>query len=189
MDEDAKIDEQDEGMVPRNPTPHNEFQKEKKWSMQSCLMWGIIFVLIFIILTFILMPLMLGARRAAWQPRAKGTLRSIGSSQLSYQGTNNARNFASFEALKRDLYIAKGYTLGNMIENYSMKWEVYNVSTVMDEYFELPCVNTFSIIAYPRDRRPGYLSTFAITEDQVVRVYNPEGGNDPGKIKTWDPVL
>jgi len=125
----------------------------------------------------------------AWQSRAKGTLRSIGSSQLAYRGTNDAKNYGSFKALQDELYIAEGYSLENMIKNYTMTWDVYNDSTVMDEYSELLGVHTFTVIAFPRDRRPGYLLTFAVTEDQVVRVYNPEGGNDPGNVKSWDPIL
>src|SRR3972149_8848758 len=127
------------------------------------------------IIAAIAIPSLLNARRAAWQSRAKGTLRSIGSSQLAYQGTNNQKFYGSFKALKDDLYIATGYSLGNMIENYSMSWEVENpyggtggpIGPGIGQ-------NTFTVIAYPRDTRPGFLNTFAVTEDQAVRVFNPD---------------
>jgi hypothetical protein len=142
-------------------------------------------------------PTQLGSRREAWMSRAKGTLRSTGSSQLAYQGTNNKKDFGTFEALKNTLYIAEGYTQGDMIENYSMTWSVFNTPDISD-MGTVYGVHTFAVVAYPRDSRPGYLMTFGVTEDQVVRMYNPdnlgEGLNefksmwDP-RVQTWDPIL
>ena len=142
------------------------------------------------IIAAIAIPALLNARRAAWQSRAKGTLRAIGSSQLAYAGTNNNKHYGTFGALKTDLYIAKGYSLGNMIENYSMSWTVtnpYGGVNSSDQYGIAS--NTFTVIAYPRDTRPGYLSTFAVTEDQVVRVFNPEEGDVFDAVTSWDPIL
>ncbi len=121
--------------------------------------------------------------------RAKGTLRSIGSCQLAYQKTNNGKLYGSFEALKRDQYINEGCTLGNMIDNYTMTWEVSNVSTVTTEEMAGGTSSAFTIIAWPRDTRPGFLNTFGVTDDQIVRVYNPTNENDLSKVKTWDPIL
>ena len=144
------------------------------------------------IIAAIAIPQLLNARRAAWQSRAKGTLRSIGSSQLAYQNTNNKKSYGRFEALKKDLYIAEGYTLSNMIENYSLSWDCTNPATQKDIG---PGIgnNTFTVIAFPRDTRAGYLNTFAIIEDQTVRVFNPTvtagGANQWGSVSTWDPIL
>jgi len=99
------------------------------------------------------------------------------------------KSFGSFEALKRELFIAEGYTLGNMIENYSMSWEVNNVSTVATEELPVGAISAFTIIAWPRRTGPRYLHTFAVIDDQQVRVYNPENGNDLSRVKTWDPIL
>ncbi|MCP4712043.1 MAG: prepilin-type N-terminal cleavage/methylation domain-containing protein [Planctomycetes bacterium] len=152
------------------------------------------------IIAAIAIPSLLNARRAAWQSRAKGTLRSIGSSQLAYQGTNNKKFYGSFGALKDDLYIADGYSLGNMIENYSMSWTASNPYQGSGTGLDNGGIgnNAFTIVAYPRDDRPGYLNTFGVTEDQVVRVYNPEEETatrnlfddmlNP-RVNTWDPIL
>ena len=145
------------------------------------------------IIAAIAIPSLLNARRAAWQSRAKGTLRSIGSSQLAYQGTNNNKFYGTFEALKDDMYIAEGYTLGNMIENYSMTWSA--TSPYSDRnYSGLGGIanNTFTVIAFPRDTRAGFLNTFCVTEDQVVRVFiDPnDGGPAPfGSYYHWEPIL
>jgi prepilin-type N-terminal cleavage/methylation domain-containing protein len=144
------------------------------------------------IIAAIAIPQLLNARRAAWQSRAKATLRSIGSSQLAYQNTNNDKLYGSFKALKGDMYIAEGYSLGNMIENYSMSWDISNPYQGTGGSIAQGGIgnNKFTIIAYPRDTRKGFLNTFAVTEDQTVRVYNPDNpSNQFGSITTWDPIL
>jgi hypothetical protein len=130
-----------------------------------------------------------GSRRAAWSSRAKGTLRSIGSSQLAYQGANTEKLYGTFDALKKDLYIAEGYTLSNMIGNYSMTWQVNNISIAPSEEIPTGVMSSFTVIAWPRDRRKGYLHTFAVMDDQVVRVYNPKNKNRLSNVATWDPIL
>ena len=146
------------------------------------------------IIAAIAIPQLLNARRAAWMSRAKGTLRSIGSAQLAYQNANNDKIYGDFDALQGVEDIAHGYTLGNMVENYSLSWTTtspygkdgLNTGTVRGGI----AANTFTVIAWPRDTRPGFLHTFAITEDQVVRVFDENTPNvDPGKVHTWDPIL
>jgi hypothetical protein len=143
---------------------------------------------LFIIVAMI-MPGLLNSSRAAWMSRAKGTLRSIGSAELSYQGHNKGKFYGSFKALQDSQDIATGYTLGNMIENYSMEWQVNNISTGNSDDLPSGDMRSFVVIAWPRDKSPGYLNTFAITDDQVVRVYNPDNGNNLEDIKSWDPIL
>lgn len=122
-----------------------------------------------------------------WESRVKGTLRSIGSAQLAYQQSNNKKDYGTFDALQSVGDIAEGYTLENMIEEYYMTWEVDNVSTVPTEWIEI-ANNKFTVIAWP-EYRSLLLRTFAITEDQVVRIYTPENDNELADVKTWDPIL
>jgi hypothetical protein len=116
--------------------------------------------------------------------RAKGTLRSTGMAQQAYMENSGNKVYGSFEALLDGQYIAEGYTLGNMIQHYSLTWEVYNLSTVAGE----PGINRFTVIAYPRDTRLEFLNTFCVTDDQVVREYNPRN-NEFEAIYHWDPIL
>lgn len=151
---------------------------------KAVLIGNILSYLLLIALTAVYIPpsTFLG-RGAAWQSRAKGTLRSIGSSQLAYQNTNDSKVYGSFKALKDEMYIAEGYTPTNMIEGYSLLWRVGD----FDERTE-KTIPTFTIIAFPNETRPGFLSTFCVTEDQVVRVYNPLG-NKFDVYRSWDPIL
>ncbi len=135
--------------------------------------------------------------------RAKGTLRSIGSSQLAYQSSNADKSYGTFEDLQSAEYVAQGYTLENMIEAYTISWTAYSSSPAEEAgseegkpVFEDTMGSTkthgpydrFTIIAYPVASF-GALCTFAVTEDQVVRVYNPDNRNKEADIKTWDPIL
>ena len=142
------------------------------------------------IIAAIAIPQLLNARRAAWMSRAKGTLRSIGSAELAYQSGNNRKAYGGFDALRASEDIAKGYTLGTMIENYSMSWTSTNPGSTTSLTGMGIGSNTFTVIAWPRDTRTNFLNTFVITEDQVVRVYNPDNGNQAyPAVKSWDPIL
>jgi hypothetical protein len=150
----------------------------------------------FIILAVIVgsFGLLLTARtRSFYEDRARNMLRSIGSSQLAYQGTNNEKAYGSFQRLKDDWYLPANADLNRMISNYKLTWD-------NDGPFNLPpgqlccfCFHSFTIIAYPNQKSLLSLRTFAITEDQVVRVYLPENNdrhsNDFYAVHTWDPVL
>jgi len=109
----------------------------------------------------------------------------MGSSQLAYSSKNEQGIYGSFDALQAELLIAPGYTPGNIVENYSMTWDVSNLSTVGPEGI----ISTFTIVAHPESRMRIYLETFCVTDDQVVRVYNPESGNKYEDIYHWDPIL
>jgi hypothetical protein len=157
--------------------------KNKKDISRECCWWIAVPVML-VLLFMVSVPQLLCSRRAAWASRAKGTLRSIGSSELAYKSGNRAKRYGSFQALQKSDDIAEGYTLGNMIENYSMTWEAETVSTVEGEK------STFTVIAWPEERRNRTLLTFAVTEDTLVRVYNPKNpDNHPGEVKSWDPIL
>ncbi len=164
----------------------NKVRNQKGFTLLELLVVAAIIAII----AAIAIPALLNARRAAWQSRAKGTLRSIGSSQLAYQGTNNNKLYGTFEALKQDLYIAEGYSLANMIENYSMSWTVSNPYQGTEGLGAGIGNNKFTVIAFPRDTRAGFLNTFAVTDDQVVRVFNPTNTtNNWDSVTTWDPIL
>jgi prepilin-type N-terminal cleavage/methylation domain-containing protein len=145
------------------------------------------------IIAAIAIPQLLNARRAAWMSRAKGTLRSIGSAELAYQSGNNKKAYGSFDALQASQDIAQGYSLSNMIENYSMSWTVSSPYTGTGGNISNGGIasNKFTVIAWPRDTRRGFLNTFAVTEEQVVRIFNddPNSGNVLGSVNTWDPIL
>ena len=124
-----------------------------------------------------------------WQSRAKSVLRSIGASQLAYRDQNDHGNYGSFEALQRDLYIAEDYTLDNIIEHYTLTWDVTNLSTVSPEGIIGEDIHTFTVIAWPQGPRSRGLHTFGITEDQVAREFDPRHGNRVEEVKSWDPIL
>jgi hypothetical protein len=140
----------------------------------------------------------LGVRRPSWESRAKGTLRSSASSQMAFKGQSKFGFYGAFQELKDTLFIADGYNLGNMIEAYSMTWHVSNISTVSPEGIASVESTSFTIVAYPNGRVP-HLATFGVTEDNIVRVYNPRNyvageknefiDKDDPWVRSWDPIL
>ncbi len=181
---------------PEQEETHQDTQPSKLKKTCCCFGWVVLgtILIIFLFLVILTHPRF----HPAYQSRAKGTLRSISSAQIAYRSTNEENEFGSFDALHDDFYIADGYNLENMIEGYTMTWNISNISTVSGEVIPAGVMNSFTIVAYPLDTRPGYLNTFGVTEDRVVRVYNPEesidnrnqyyGPNNP-MVKTWDPIL
>jgi len=127
------------------------------------------------------------------ESRAKSTLRAYGETELAYQYTNNDHYYGSWENLVETEYIARGYSGGNIIEGYSVWTAAFNPLRLAAEGDGYGC--TFTAVAFPRiTRPPGYLSTFAIREDQVLRAFRPGyginawGANGDYGTRTWEPV-
>jgi prepilin-type N-terminal cleavage/methylation domain-containing protein len=152
------------------------------------------------IIAAIAIPQLLNAKRSAWESRAKSTLRAYGETELAYQNTNNDRHWGSWDALIKTEYLAKGYTMGNIIENYSVYTNVVNISDVSGGKLGVGGMgdHTFTVVAFPRKTSPpGYLATFCIREDEVLRVYRDTtkgvvkwGDGTPADFggRTWEPI-
>jgi len=137
---------------------------------------------IILILICLLAPNLLAQKQRIIQLTAQGRLRSIGAVMTDY-ALSNEGNYADFKDLKDANMIKKEVTASNIILDYSLIFK-----TTTSESIGNPPL--FTIIAIPRQQRStGQLATFAITEDQVVRVYRAGENvsfNDP---HTWEPVL
>ncbi len=118
----------------------------------------------------------------------KMSLRSFGSTQLGYAANHNGM-YSSFDALVDTGFIARSYTLDNLIGDYSITWDVQNISTVHPDIPYLENPNRFTLICRPIPPNKKKLPIGGITEDQVVRVFTPENGNNIEDVKSWDPVL
>ena len=111
------------------------------------------------------------------------TLRNIGKAQAAFRNLHDTQVYGSFDELQKEKLIHEDYSLETLTENYTLTWEVsYDPDLNTDG-------STFTIIAFPLDTRRGYLETFAISEDQVVRIFDRDHGNVWESIKTWDPIL
>lgn len=125
----------------------------------------------------------MNVRGTSWEASAIQALESISDAQLSYRENNETRCYGSLEDLQNDEYIDKNFNLSNLVENYTLKWGVTNTSTVEED------IHRFTVVAIPKDNRPGFLKTFGITDERVVRTFNPFNNNVLTRITTWDPVL
>ena len=146
----------------------------------SSLYWiiGAILICLFLFVYFVTTPCLLNAKRSAFEVRAKDKLRELVGMQVDFQNNNSA--YATWDELIESGYIDKRDMQGNFIVNYSL-W------TSVQE-------NEFAIIAFPRKTTPpGYLGTFAIRDDQVLRRYYPGPGatewdENEDCVLTWEPI-
>jgi hypothetical protein len=89
--------------------------------------------------------------------------------------------------------------LNNFITTYTVEWTAYASDPIEEEEGEIEFADRievepvehepydrFTVIARPRESG---LHTYGITEDQVVRVFNPDNENDPDDVSTWEPIL
>lgn len=158
------------------------------------------------LLSAMLIPQLLIQRDRIIEAQAQKRLKTIGSVMADYALSNRGGSYAEFQELKDSNMIRRDLTLSSIITDYSLSFitndriqnrnngqmylgkELGGESGEAHTSMEPP--HSYTIIAYPRpERQHARLSTFAITEDNVVRVYSPGTGvslNDPG---TWSPIL
>ena len=167
------------------------------------------FILCFSILTVIAasvsiscIPLGYTKPSSQFESRAKATLRSLGETELAYGRSNNDREYGTWRGLIMNDFIAEGYTMGDVIEHYSLwtsisYWDPNHSRCI--GMAQIEPLGAFTAVGFPTiTEPPGYLHTFhtfAIREDQVLRVYNPKypginawGENDDYGARTWEPV-
>jgi hypothetical protein len=151
------------------------------------------YVLLGIVLLFCSPPkvgLGLGMKLRAGS-RAISALRDVGSAQLAYQRQNNWKAYGSLEALQDTGHISEDATLENLIPHYNLHWETWPPTETRSLPPNAPVngvFNSFTVIAWPDDTWPGLLCTFAITEDQKIRVYTPSEGDKLDAVHTWEPL-
>jgi len=154
-------------------------QKETGYSLLELLL----VVSIVSILAALLIPQLLIQRGRVIEAQAQRRLRTIGSVMADYTLSHVEEGYADFQELKDSNMISDHVTLSGIIVDYSL------VFVTTDSVRDTGTAG-YTIIAYPRPERSyGRLSTFAITEDNVVRVYKPGPGVSPNDPDTWEPII
>jgi hypothetical protein len=125
---------------------------------------------------------------------AKTILRAYGETQLSYAHHNYKGHYGTWDDLANNKFISEGLKPGNVIKDYTL-WTNVDNQTYVHPYSVSP-KNTFTAVAFPRiTQPPGYLATFSIREDKIIRIYMPIseevnawGENGDFGTKTWEPI-
>ena len=151
----------------------------------------LVVVVIMTLISAITVPKILNARREIREKETISQLKSIGSSQIAYRSANSNKLYGTFSTLKKQGYVPGDATPGDMIEQYSLSWLVSDIPVAADSTIAVgrSYPGRFTVIAFPKDGGFDNLSTFGISEDLVVRVYNPDNNNDVDDVRTWDPIL
>lgn len=135
------------------------------------------------LLIALLVPRLIVQRNKAIEAKAQRSLRSIGSVMTDYALTDREGNYGDFQDLKDAHMISPHITASSIIIDYSLVVTTRGLAGGFG-------TTGYTIIAYPRPERSyGRLSTFAITEDNVVRVYKPGPGVSFTDPTTWPPIL
>lgn len=127
---------------------------------------------------------------------AKFTLRAYGETQLSYAHHNYRGHYGTWDDLANNKFISEGLKPGNVIKDYKLWTNVNNHIYIPAHPYSVSPKNTFTAVAFPRiTQPPGYLATFSIREDQILRIYMPIteevnawGENGDFGTKTWEPI-
>lgn len=134
------------------------------------------------ILAALLIPQLLIQKEKLIEAQAQRRLRTIGSVMADYTLSHLEEGYADFQELKDSKMISDNVTLSSIIVDYSLAFHTTDTAGSGSA--------GYTIIAYPRPERSyGRLSTFAITEDNVVRVYKPGPGVSPNDPDTWEPII
>ncbi|MCX6646124.1 MAG: hypothetical protein NTY09_07195, partial [bacterium] len=154
---------------PDSPSPD---QPEKVSNIIWPFLIPIVFAIVILVISgYIIFPM---SYKERVETNTRNQLREIGASQYAYQGTNNKKFYGSFNALQNMRFIDSVSNPETYIDGYDLNWHLGNISLPEDvplarvEYFD-----SFTIVAYPRIIKPPELRTFGISEDQILRVYNP----------------
>ena len=141
-------------------------------------------VSIIALLAGMLIPQLLTQRARLIEVTAQRRLRTIGSVMADYSLARHGTEYADFQELKDADLISGDLTKSTIITDYSLVFITIDRSPGMGD----PA--GYTIIAYPKsDRSMDMLSTFAITEDNVVRIYRPGPGVSVTDPHTWSPIL
>ncbi len=123
---------------------------------------------------------------------AKFALRAYGEVQEAYSYNDNYNRYADWDSLVEGHYISEGYTRSNIVKNYSLWTDVSNPVNYGGSSIYIP--STFTCVAFPLPiGPPGYLTTFSIREDRILRMYMPDvtglnawGENGDRGTRTWE---
>lgn len=156
-----------------------------------------IFSFLYLLFIACFLPSVLNSPRAAFEFRCKLTLRSLGTAQFAFADDpdNPLDNYGTWDELVTAEYIQSGYTKENIIDFYTV--ELFDAKpAVLDEFGDIIERSSFTIVAIPmHDPAQRYgLRTFAISDDQITRVWIGESSSfDLNAIsisnqKMWEPL-
>lgn len=157
------------------------FKQLKKQSGYSLL--ELLFaVSIISIIAAMLIPQLILQKKKVIEVSAQRRLKTIGAVMTDYALSHPGRNYADFQELKDAHFISQDVTQTSLITDYSLVFITKEAASIGEP-------SRFTIIAFPRpESSVGALSTFAITEDNVIRVYREHAGVSFSDPSTWDPV-
>jgi len=192
MDDEVRENEEAETPQPAEQAAPSVVRTKKLWAIFAS-------VVLIVVLGYIFLPGYYYSYQAARiERKCARKLRWLGACELSYQGNSNWKDYGTLENLQEGNLIGKNYTSDTVIGNYGLEFVIWPTGAKREELIQNWSkggggFHTFTIVAYPRSY-PKPLRTFAISDDQCIRVYNHANGNpfngrkDP-MVQSWNVYL
>jgi len=158
------------------------------WRFIGCFILTIAFGLI-VIFIMVFGPSIQYNPAKKFEAAAKGVLMNLGKAEMEYLNTHNGTGYGSWDQLNENYEQWGRITRGNIIEGYSL-W-------VGNGSYATPAGKTiysFTAVAFPSRGMRRALRTFAIREDQIIRLYHegPDikawGEDGDYGAKSWEPI-
>jgi hypothetical protein len=122
-------------------------------------------------------------RLSTYQRRCSDKLRNLFEIQNKYFSENN--EYGNWDELQEHGYLSLEVSPNNYIEFYYVELLVDSEEHLGGITQNSGVTNKFTIVAYPDIINKEYLSTFAISNDGILRFYSPSYDKDINNINGW----
>jgi len=163
-----------------------EFRKlRNRWAITIFLVITALCV-IAAVMSAILVPKLLERRLLSERDAAIRSLEAIADLESKYRRTNQYGHYGDRTAVSDNSFLTSNRLSFPAFENYSMSW--YVTRKRLDDTGSVIGNNTYTVFAYPIDTWTGFLTTFGVREDGIVRMYYPAIVDDASDVSAWPPA-
>ena len=138
------------------------------------------------VISAIMVPQLLKQKLSSEIDAAIRALEAIADLEAKYRQINQYGHYGDRTAISDTSFLTSNELLFPVFGNYSIALNVTRKR--LDETGAVTGNNTYTVFAYPIDKRTGYLDTFGMREDGVVRVYYPANSDEASDVSAWPPV-
>jgi len=163
-----------------------EFHKLRiRWAIMIFLVITAMLIIAAVI-SAILTPQLLKQKLLSERDTAIRGLEAIADIEAKYRQINQFGHYGDRTALSDNSFLTSNGLSFPVFRNYSIA--CYVTRKRLDDTGSVIGNNTYTIFAYPIDTRTGYLNTFGMREDGIVRLYYPANSDEESDVSAWPPV-
>jgi len=138
------------------------------------------------VVAVIITPPIARHNRDHYERVAMATLIELAKLQEEYRGINEDGHYGTMRDLCDEGLLDPPVGVGNILDHFYLDWT--RDRKMRSQGGPIYGSNTFTIVAYPLDTRRGYMSTYGIREDGLIRRYVPNRGGAEDDVSTWTRI-